>query len=98
MFVSMLADTIDLQELTTGRRQEGVFAAALAFSGKATAGVGVDHRRLPTAPGGALARRRRTSIRIVTRLGLVAGVLLPLLLLIPLMLGSRYRITRDQHA
>ena len=40
MFVSMLADTIDVQELATGRRQEGVFAAALSFSGKATAGLG----------------------------------------------------------
>ena len=40
IFVSMLADTIDVQELNTGRRQEGIFAAALSFSGKATAGIG----------------------------------------------------------
>ena len=55
MFVSMLADTIDVQELMTGRRQEGIFSAALAFSGKATAGVGRSHRRLPAAAGRALA-------------------------------------------
>ena len=40
MLASMLADTLDVQELRTGRRQEGIFAAALAFSGKATGGVG----------------------------------------------------------
>jgi hypothetical protein len=34
---------------------------------------------------------------VVTRLGLVAGVLVPLLLAIPLALGSRYSITREKH-
>jgi Na+/melibiose symporter-like transporter len=96
----MLADTIDLQELRTGRRQEGVFAAALAFSGKATAGVGA-------VIAGFLLQQvvrwpqqvdlRHIDPQIITRLGLVAGVLLPLLLAIPLALGSRYSITRETH-
>jgi GPH family glycoside/pentoside/hexuronide:cation symporter len=100
MFVSMLADTIDVQELSTGRRQEGVFAAALAFSGKATAGVGaviagfllqqVVHWPLKVDP-------RHIDPQVVTRLGLVAGVLVPLLLVIPFLLGSRYSITRQKH-
>ena len=34
MFVSMMADTLDKQELETGRRQEGVFSSALSFAGK----------------------------------------------------------------
>ena len=100
MFVSMLADTIDVQELATGRRQEGVFAAALAFSGKATAGVGaviagfllqqVVHWPQSANP-------RHIDPEAVTRLGIVAGVLVPLLLVIPFLLGSFYSITRAKH-
>jgi Na+/melibiose symporter-like transporter len=101
MFVSMLADTIDQQELATARRQEGVFSAALAFSGKATAGVGA-------LVGGLLlelavrwpthADPRALDPHLVARLGWVAGVLVPLLLVIPLLFGSSYRITRQSHA
>jgi Na+/melibiose symporter-like transporter len=101
MFASMLADTLDLQELRTGRRQEGIFAAALAFSGKATGGVGaliagfllesvirwpekVDARHLDPA--------------LVVRLGVMGGVVVPLLYIGPLLLGFAYRVTRKSHA
>jgi len=101
MFVSMLADTIDVQELNTGRRQEGIFAAALAFSGKATAGVGAiiagfllqQIVHWPTH-----ANPHAIDPAIVTRLGLIAGVLVPLLLIVPFTLGTRYSITREAHA
>ena len=100
MFASMLADTLDVQELATGKRQEGVFAAALSFSGKATAGVGgmiagflLQHViRWP-----AHANPATIDPHVVTRLGLAAGVLVPLLLIVPLLLGSQYRITRAKH-
>ncbi len=101
MFVSMLADTIDVQELTSGKRQEGVFAAALAFSGKATAGVGAlvgGFMLSQIVHWPAHATPQSADPAMVIRLGLVAGVLTPLLLVFPLMLGSRYRITRDGHA
>ena len=39
-FGSMMADVTDEHELATGRRQEGVFFGAVAFSGKAATGVG----------------------------------------------------------
>jgi GPH family glycoside/pentoside/hexuronide:cation symporter len=39
-FGSMIADIVDEHELRTGRRQEGVFFAAVAFSGKFTTGIG----------------------------------------------------------
>ncbi len=101
MFVSMLADTLEVQELKTGKRQEGMFAAAISFSGKATAGIGalmagqllqqvihwpakVDVHHLAGAP--------------VMRLGIVAGIFVPVLLAIPLCLGFFYRITRASHA
>ena len=101
MFVSMLADTIDVQELATGRRQEGVFAAALSFSGKATAGLGTvlagfllqEVVRWPAKVDPSL-----VDPHMLTRLGLVAGVLVPLLLIIPFSLGFRLRVTRESHA
>ncbi len=40
LVVSLLADILDEQELATGRRQEGVAFAALAFVQKATSGAG----------------------------------------------------------
>jgi GPH family glycoside/pentoside/hexuronide:cation symporter len=100
MFASMLADTLDVQELATGKRQEGVFAAALSFSGKATAGVGAMVAgfmlqyviRWP-----AHANPATIDPHIVIRMGLTAGVLVPALLIVPLMLGAQYRITRAKH-
>jgi Na+/melibiose symporter-like transporter len=77
-----------------------VFAAALAFSGKATAGVGaiVAGFLLQRVVGWPLqADPRHIDPAIVTRLGLVTGILVPLLFLIPLALASRYSITRAKH-
>ena len=37
----MMADLMDEQELATGRRQEGVFSAAISFSAKATSSLGL---------------------------------------------------------
>ncbi len=39
-FGSMVADIVDEHELTTGRRQEGIFFASVSFSGKFTSGIG----------------------------------------------------------
>ena len=101
MFASMLADSLDMQELRTGRRQEGVFAAALSFSGKTTAGVGTlmaglilqyavgwPAKAVPGAVDGAL----------IVRLGIIVGMMIPLLFFIPIALGSFYRLTRERHA
>ena len=100
MFVSMIADTIDVQELATGRRQEGLFAAALSFSGKATAGVG-------TVIAGFLLQEvvrwpahvdpRSVDAATVTHLGLIAGVLVPILFAIPFCFGLFLRTTRESH-
>ena len=40
LFVSMIADTIDYSELSTGQRQEATFVSAFTFSFKATSGLG----------------------------------------------------------
>jgi Na+/melibiose symporter-like transporter len=39
-FGSMMADVVDEHELESGRRQEGIFFGAVAFSGKGAAGLG----------------------------------------------------------
>lgn len=100
MFVSMVADSIDVQELATGRRQEGLFAAALSFSGKATAGLG-------TVVAGFLLQEvvhwpahvdpSSVDQAMVTNLGLVAGVLVPVLYAIPFGFGFFLRTTRESH-
>jgi GPH family glycoside/pentoside/hexuronide:cation symporter len=41
LFSSMIADVVEDSELKTGRRQEGVFFAAIAFAAKATTGFGI---------------------------------------------------------
>jgi len=41
LFSSMIADVVEDAELKTGRRQEGLFFAAIAFAAKATTGLGI---------------------------------------------------------
>ena len=91
---------LDQHDLQTGYRQEGMFNAALSFSGKAVSGVGIVLGGLllnliafptQTAPAAVPAD-------MIFRLGLVVGVLLPLLYLLPIALVSRYRITQAVHA
>ncbi len=40
LFASMVADTVDKNELITGRRQEAIYTSAFTFSLKATSGIG----------------------------------------------------------
>ncbi len=97
---SVVADILDDHELRTGYRQEAMFNAALSFSGKAVSGLGIilggviiELVALPTQ-----ATPSEVPSDTIFRLGLVVGVLLPLLYLIPIALWSRYRITREAHA
>jgi len=96
---SMIADIVDEHELETGRRQEGMFVAAIAFVGKSTsglggflAGVGLDAVGFPrgAAVGDVPAHK-------LFDLGLVVAPILVVLYLLSLVCLSRYRITRQQH-
>ncbi len=97
---SVVADVLDDQELRTGHRQEAMFNAALSFSGKAVSGVGIvfggmilsliDFPR-QAAPG-------EVPAEAITRLGIVLGLVVPTLYLVPIALITRYRITREAHA
>ena len=98
---SIVADLLDDHELRTGLRQEAMFNAALSFSGKAVSGLG-------TLMGGLIITLIAFPIEAdvpadvpsnaIFRLGLVVGVVVPLLYLIPIGLITRYRITRERHA
>jgi Na+/melibiose symporter-like transporter len=100
MFVSMVADTLDSQELETGMRQEGVFNSSFGFSSKATLGVGVliagvlldNVIQFPV--GTAVADVPRD---VIIRLGVVDGYVVPMFNLVALALAMRYGITRDRH-
>ena len=96
---SVLADILDDHELRTGMRQEGMFYAAISFSGKAVSSIGIvmggliiSAIQFPTnmAPG-------EVPQDLIFKLGLVIGVAVPLLYLVPISLIHRYRITREVH-
>jgi Na+/melibiose symporter-like transporter len=96
---SMIADVVDENELTTGKRQEGMFVSAIAFTAKATSGIGgfmagiaLDIIRFPTMADPATVAPDK-----VFKLGLAVGPGMVLLYLVTLIFLSRYRITRDRH-
>jgi len=97
---SVIADILDQQELETGSRQEGMFFAALSFSGKSISGFGgliggviIDLVALPIG-----AKPSDVDPRIIMNLGIAAGIILPLLNLIPMWLLSKYDMTREDLA
>jgi Na+/melibiose symporter-like transporter len=100
LIASMIADTIDEAELSTGKRQEGMFVSAVTFSAKATSGVGgffaglaLDLIHFPTQ-----AQLGSVPPEKVFKLGLAVGPGLLLFYLLMLYFISRYRITRERHA
>jgi GPH family glycoside/pentoside/hexuronide:cation symporter len=96
---SMLADIVEHSELSTGRREEGLFFAARTFAGKATSGIGafiagiaLDLIRFPrnATPG-------EVPDEVLFNLGLVYGPSLMFLYLLALLSISFYQITRAGH-
>ena len=96
---SMIADTVDENEIVTGKRQEGIFFSAITFSAKASSGVGgflagvmLDLIQFPTmaVPGTVAASK-------IFTLGLAVGPGLMALFLCMLAFFSRYQITRARH-
>lgn len=100
---SMMADVCDEHEYKTGRRQEGAFFAAVAFSAKATsgfgavvAGWGLELISWPTGP------EIRTAADIppetIVDLGLFYGPLIASLGFISVWFYTQYRLTPQRHA
>jgi len=99
---SMIADTVDEGELRTGKRQEGMYASAIAFTGKAVSGLGgflagvaLDLIAFPRVIGASEAAV--VPPEKVFALGLVVGPGLMLLFLCSLIFLSRYQMTRERH-
>ena len=101
MFISMIADLVDDQELKTGQRQEGVFAAGVAFSTKAVGSLGVIvggfllefFIQFPAGQG-----QTEISEDVLFRLAITDAIVVNSLLLIPTFLISKYTLTRSNFA
>ena len=97
---SMFKDIIDEIELDSGKRQEGLIGAAIAFMLKAVAGVGnlmggiaIEWIDFPTkAAAGTVAPEK------VVWLGIVAGPGLTIVYVIGFLFLTRYTITRERFA
>ncbi|MBX3484116.1 MFS transporter [Phenylobacterium sp.] len=97
---AMLADVADEYDLRHNTRAEGLFFGAIAFSSKASIGLGgaiagvlLDIIRFPRPPD-----TSPPSPEIVTHLGIVYGPVLLVILLAGLSIMFRYDLTREKHA
>ena len=103
LYSSMIMDVVDESELATGKRQEGIFVSAIAFTNKAVSGFGnlLGGVALQAIgfPGGAEASAvGSVSTETVVRLGLAQGPGMMLLYLASLVFVSRYAISRARYA
>ncbi len=101
MFASMVADTVDLQDLQTGRRQEGLFNSAMSFSGKVTTGggilvTGVLLQYVVGLPEGV--DKADVDAEMIMRLGVLEAYVVPLFNGVWLWLALKYGVTRERHA
>jgi Na+/melibiose symporter-like transporter len=97
---SMLSDTIDLHELESGRREEGLFFAAGSFAQKASfglgafaAGVGLDIIRFPKGASPA-----DVPVDTLSSLAQISGPISMLLLLSSLLIIRHYPLDQAEHA
>ena len=100
---SMMADVCDEHEYLTGRRQEGAFFAAVAFSAKATsgfgaviAGIGLEVIEWPT--GAEIRTAADVSAQTIVELGLFYGPIVASLGLISVWFYTGYKLTPVRHA
>jgi GPH family glycoside/pentoside/hexuronide:cation symporter len=101
-FGSMMADVADEHELESGRRQEGVFFGAVAFSGKGAtgfgnlvAGVALDLIRWPTGSG--VQTAADIGPETIFRLGIVYGPAMAFFAIVAVWCYSHYHLTRERH-
>ena len=96
---SMLADVVEDSEISTGRREEGLFFAARTFAAKATSGIGTLFAGIALDlihfPRGAVPGT--VPADAVFNLGLIYGPLLMVFYLLALGSMCFYRITRAGH-
>ncbi|MCZ6888178.1 MAG: MFS transporter [Gammaproteobacteria bacterium] len=100
---SMIADIVDDHELTTGRRQEGIFFSAVSFSNKVTSGVGTMVAGFaltliswPTGP--AIKTAADVPPDTLMWLGLIYGPIVAGFAVVSVYCLSKYNLTRARHA
>ena len=101
-FGSMMADVVDEHELESGRRQEGIFFGAVAFSGKAAsglgnivAGVGLD---LISWPRGAdISSAADIAPQTLVNLGLLYGPIVAGFAVVSVWCYTKYKLNRERH-
>jgi Na+/melibiose symporter-like transporter len=100
---SMMADVCDEHEYQTGRRQEGAFFAAVAFSAKATsgfgaviAGWGLEFISWPAGPE--IRTAADVPAETLINLGLFYGPLIASLGFVSVWFYTQYRLTPERHA
>lgn len=97
---SMMADIADEHELTSGRRQEGIFFGAASFAGKSAsafghvlAGIVIDLIAFPAqAEPGAIPADK------LTELGLFNGPMMAMVMAVGVIYFTRYDLSRQRHA
>lgn len=102
-FGSMMADIVDEHELTTGKRQEGIFFAAIAFSAKATSGLGTIIAGIAldiiSWPRGVHIRTAAdVPPETLAHLGLVYGPIIAAFGFVSIWCYTHYTLTRERHA
>jgi Na+/melibiose symporter-like transporter len=99
MSASLMADIADEHDLSTGRRQEGIFFAAQGFAFKSVTGFGtvimgyvLRYVNLPSN-----AQPGTVSQDVLFKMGLIVGPMLALTYLIPHIFTRRFTLSRARH-
>ncbi|MFW6093606.1 MAG: MFS transporter, partial [Pseudomonadota bacterium] len=102
-FSSMVADIVDEHELTTGKRQEGIFFASVSFSGKFTSGIGnvvggiaLDLINWPR--GVEIQTAADVPPETIVWLGLIYGPIVAGFAVVSVWCYSKHRLDRHRHA
>ncbi len=101
-FNSMIADIADEHELTTGKRQEGIFFAAASFSTKSTAGLGsfvagisLDIINWPR--GAHIQNAADIPVETLAALGLLYGPIVAGFAVFSVLFSAQCKMTRGDH-
>jgi len=101
-FNSMVADIADKHELSSGKRQEGIFFAAASFSTKTTsgvgsfvAGIGLDLINWPR--GAHIQSTADIPVETLAALGMLYGPIVAGFAVFSVLLSAQCKMTRRQH-
>ena len=98
----MIADVTDEHELSTGKRQEGMFYAALSFVGKAPVGIGsmisgFGLWLIDWPQGEEVQSAADIPPETLAQLGILYGPALAIMGMVGMFFYSRYRLDRGVH-